>query len=234
MIYRLICLACLIAGYFFGSVHTTHFICKAMNVDIRKEGSGNLGATNTFRILGVKPGLIAFFGDMIKVFVAVGICYFVIINRLNLPIDRIALTLYVGLGTVLGHNFPFYLGFKGGKGVAASAAALIALLDWRIIVIGFIVFFGLTIITRYVSLGSMSLLVTELIVFILFTQIGLIDVTDGWLTDCYVILVIMTALCIFQHRENIMRLISGTENKFYAKSKKELDEEQQAKDRHRH
>ena len=112
---RLICFIFLIVGYFFGSFQTAYFIGKLRNVDIRTKGSGNLGTTNTFRVLGVKSGLITFAGDIGKVFAACAFAYVIVILIMKAPVERIPLFLYTGFGTVLGHDFPFYLKFKGGK-----------------------------------------------------------------------------------------------------------------------
>jgi len=219
---RLICFIFLIVGYFFGSFQTAYFIGKARHVDLRKEGSGNLGTTNVFRVLGVKSGLITFAVDILKVFLACALSYIVVFLIMKNPsIERIPLFLYTGFGTVLGHDHPFYLNFRGGKGVAATAAALIALWDWKMVAIGVVVFFGVAITTQYISVASMSLVSVELIIFIIFTQTGMIHVSDGWIIDCYIIIALMTALVFFKHRKNLQRLKNGTENKFTFSSNKE-------------
>ncbi len=211
---RLICLLFLVVGYFCGSFQTAYFIGKLKHVDIRKEGSGNLGTTNTFRVLGVKSGLITFAGDIFKVFFACALAYIFVIMIFKLPIERIPLFLYTGFGTVLGHDFPFYLKFKGGKGVAATAAALIALWDWKMIAIGVVVFFTIAITTQYISIASMSLVSAELLVFIIFTLTGIVEVSVFWLPDCYIIMILMVVMVFIKHKKNILRLLNGTENKF--------------------
>ena len=214
MIERTICVICLVVGYIFGCIQTAYIVGRIKGVDIRTKGSGNLGATNTTRVLGNFWGIFTAVMDIAKVFAAEFLMYYIISPCLGFPIDRITLFLYTGMGVVLGHDFPFYLNFKGGKGVAASAAVLISLWDWRLIVIGVAVFFGIAAITGYISLASMSLVTVELILFIIFTQTGLIVLTEKWFADCYIIIIVMTLLCIFQHRENIARLVNGNENKF--------------------
>lgn len=211
---RLICLICILFGYLLGSFQTAYFVGRAKHVDLRKKGSGNLGTTNVLRVLGLRAGLFTFFIDIMKVFVAMAVVYIVVILCLKLPIPRIPLYLYTGLGTVLGHDFPYYLGFRGGKGVAATSAVLISLWDWKLIVVGVIVFFCLAFLTQYISVASMSLAVAEFIAFILFSQIGLIKIDPEWMWDCYIIIFIMSALIILRHRKNIKRLINKNENKF--------------------
>lgn len=219
---RFICLICLVVGYLFGCIQTAYIVGRIKGIDIRKHGSGNLGATNTVRVLGNFWGIFTAVCDIAKVFAAEFLMYYIISPGLGFPIDRITLFLYTGFGVVLGHDFPFYLKFKGGKGVAATAAVLISLWDWKMIVIGVVVFFGIAAITGYISVASMSLVTVELILFIVFTQTGLIVLSPKWNADCYIIMIVMTLLVIFQHRENIARLVSGTENKFsFHRKKKE-------------
>ena len=115
---RLICFAGLIIGYFFGCMVAAFFVGTAKKVDIRKKGSGNLGTTNAFRTVGIGGGIATGVGDMLKVVIVVLLVYFVVVKGLKVDIDRIPLYLYTGFGAILGHDFPFYLHFKGGKGVA--------------------------------------------------------------------------------------------------------------------
>ena len=219
---RLICLACILIGYCFGLFQTAYIYGKHIGVDVRTKGSGNLGTTNMFRVLGIRAGLCTFVGDLFKVFICVALTFVVFVLVLKFDIARYAIMLYTGLGCVLGHDFPFYLRFKGGKGVAASAAVLICLWDWKLIVLGIIVFFGTVLITQYVSLGSMLLLIFELAGLIVFDLTGLNPIDPAWRPDCYIILAFLTALCLFQHRKNIKRLLKGEENKFVIMSDKEL------------
>ena len=219
---RLICLACVLIGYCFGLFQTAYIYGKHIGVDVRSKGSGNLGTTNMFRVLGIRAGLCTFVGDLFKVFICVALTFVVFVLLLKFDIARYAIMLYTGLGTVLGHNFPFYLHFKGGKGVAASAAVLICLWDWKLIVLGIVVFFGTVLITQYVSLGSMLLMIFELAAFIVFDLTGLNPIDPAWRPDCYIIMFILTALVLFQHRKNIARLLKGQENKFVIMSEKEL------------
>lgn len=216
---RLICFAGLIIGYFFGCLVAAFFVGTANKVDIRKKGSGNLGTTNAFRTLGIRGGILTGVGDMLKVVIVVLLVYFVVVKGFKVNIDRIPLYLYTGFGAILGHDFPFYLHFKGGKGVASSAALLMMIGDWRMIVIGVVLFFGICVLTRYVSLASLSMMTAECILFIVFLLTGLIRVSRGWHPDCIILIILMTLLVFFTHRENLKRLLTGTENKFYFKKK---------------
>ncbi len=224
---RLVCLICLVGGYVFGLFQTAYIIGKIKKVDIRKKGSGNLGATNMFRVLGIKSGILTFAGDLLKVFLAEFAAYMIVLVWLKLPIDRVALFLYTGFGVILGHDFPFYLKFKGGKGVAATAAILISIWDWKMVVLGILVFFGIAVFTQYISLGSMCLIITEFIAFIVFTQTGLLELDPVWLIDCYIIIGLMMVLIIVRHRSNIVKLFKGTENKFRFMSENEIKEQAQ-------
>ena len=126
---RIICLA---IGYLFGMFQTSYIIGKIHHMDIRQYGSGNAGTTNALRTLGKKAGAMTLIGDMLKCVIAILIVDAVFKNRYQeiLPL----LGMYTAAGCVLGHNFPFYLGFRGGKGIAASAGMLLAM-DWRVFLI---------------------------------------------------------------------------------------------------
>ena len=131
---RIICLA---IGYLFGMFQTSYIIGKIHHMDIRQYGSGNAGTTNALRTLGKKAGAMTLIGDMLKCVIAILIVDAVFKNRYQeiLPL----LGMYTAAGCVLGHNFPFYLGFRGGKGIAASAGMLLAM-DWRVFLICAVIF----------------------------------------------------------------------------------------------
>ena len=116
---------CLIIGYIFGLFQTGYICGKVCKIDIRNHGSGNAGTTNTIRVLGWKAGLITFAGDLGKSMLAVLVAWALFHNEY--PEGMKVLQMYAGLGAVLGHNYPFYLKFKGGKGIASSAGLIIAL-----------------------------------------------------------------------------------------------------------
>ena len=214
---RLICLVCLLGGYCFGLFQSAFIIGKIIGKDIRKEGSGNLGATNMMRVAGLKPGIVTFVLDLVKVFIAIILAKLIVINLLGAATDYRALCLYTGLGCVLGHDFPCYLGFKGGKGVAATAAVYICLWDWKIVIIGILAFMLPMLIKKYVSLGSLLFTSLCYIGFIIFMFTGLTWVDPSWRADCVILMGILVVLVFVQHRENIKRLASGTEKQFSIK-----------------
>ena len=120
---------CLVGGYFFGIIQTSYIYGKLHGIDIREYGSGNAGTTNALRVLGKKAGAVVFLGDLFKSVVACSITH-IIMNALG--IENVYLfVIYTAAGVVLGHNFPFYMQFKGGKGIAATSGIAIGLLDWR-------------------------------------------------------------------------------------------------------
>ena len=206
----------LIIGYFIGNIETGYIFGKLNKMDIRNYGSGNAGATNTLRVLGPKAGLIVFLGDFCKSLIPCLVVRFIF--RDNVSLSYIYM-LYIGLGVVLGHNFPFYLGFKGGKGVASTAGIIMAL-DIRIAVVCLIVFIITVAITRYVSLGS---------IFVMIILIGmshfLVKFSYGFgegasPMEFRLLTAAVGLLSIFMHRANIKRLLGGTENKIGKKVEK--------------
>lgn len=208
----------LVIGYVFGLFQTGYIYGKLNNVDIRSMGSGNAGTTNAMRTLGVKAGLITFFGDIMKTILAILVARWLFAGQY--PELYRALGMYAGLGAVLGHNFPFYLKFKGGKGIAATSGLIVAFGTWEMIVLGLLVFFSIGIITRYVSLASICLMLTFFLEVVLFGQLGYYgELSTGLLMEIYVLGAIFAGLAIFRHRANIVRLLNGTENKFGIKKK---------------
>ena len=113
-------IVCVVIGYLFGLIQTGFIIGKIHHIDIREYGSGNSGTTNTMRTLGKKYGFITYFGDALKSVAAIVVTY--LLFREICRGSLFVIALYTGLGVILGHNFPFYMNFKGGKGIAASPA----------------------------------------------------------------------------------------------------------------
>ena len=206
----------LIIGYVIGNIETGYIFGKIHKMDIRNYGSGNAGATNTLRVLGAKAGLVVFLGDFCKSLIPCLVVRFIF--RDNVSLSYIYM-LYIGLGVVLGHNFPFYLGFKGGKGVASTAGIILAL-DIRVAVVCLAVFIITVAITRYVSLGS---------IFVMIILIGmshfLVKFSYGFgegasPMEFRLLTAAVGLLSIFMHRANIKRLLGGTENKIGKKVEK--------------
>ena len=206
----------LIIGYFIGNIETGYIFGKIHKMDIRNYGSGNAGATNTLRVLGAKAGLVVFLGDFCKSLIPCLVVRFIF--RDNVSLSYIYM-LYIGLGVVLGHNFPFYLGFKGGKGVASTAGIILAL-DIRIAVVCLIVFIITVAITRYVSLGSIFVMIILIGMshFLVKFSYGFGDGTSPM--EFRLLTAAVGLLSIFMHRANIKRLLGGTENKIGKKVEK--------------
>lgn len=213
---RIICLA---VGYAFGLFQTAYFYGKAHGIDIRQHGSGNSGTTNALRVLGTKAGLIVFAGDCLKCIAAVWLV------RLTFgaghPDMIYLLCLYTGMGAILGHNYPFYMNFKGGKGIAATAGMILSFHPYFIIM-GVVLFFGAFLITHYVSLGSLLVYAGFIIQIIICGQLGVFEgMTQPHLYELYAIAAFLTILAYWKHRENIKRLFKGQERKTYLFKKKE-------------
>ncbi|BCJ95075.1 glycerol-3-phosphate acyltransferase [Anaerocolumna cellulosilytica] len=199
-------LICLGMGYCFGCFSTAYVIGRANNIDIRQYGSGNAGTTNALRTLGWRAGLLTFLGDAMKAIIPILLVYLVLYTKE--PSVKL-LALYAGLGVVLGHNFPFWLHFKGGKGIAATAGVMLAF-DLRLGLLACAVFCLIVLITRYVSLGSLLIsLLFPIWVLVLYTGNIHMLIVSG----------IFTISAFIKHQSNLKRLISGTENKLGQKVK---------------
>lgn len=193
----IIVIAC-VAAYLLGSVNTSIILSKLKGKDIRKEGSGNAGATNTLRVMGKKAAAIVALFDALKGIIAV------LVARLLCNIWDAPLAVYLSaLFVMLGHVYPIFFGFRGGKGVMTTIA-VIFMLDWRIGLILFALCIAIMLITRYVSLGSC-------IGAALFPVLVAVFHTEN--TAFIIISVIIGALAIFKHKTNIARLLKGNESK---------------------
>lgn len=209
-------LICVIIGYVFGLFQTAFIYGKLHGIDIRQHGSGNAGTTNTLRVLGTKAGLIVLLGDILKCIFAIVICG--AIFDASHPDEIYLLKLYAAAGAILGHNFPFYLNFKGGKGIAATAGLILSFHP-AFIPMGVILFFGAFFITHYVSLGSLLVYAGLMIEMVVAGQMGLFGASQAVLVEMYIITALLTILAYYKHRENIRRLIKGEERKTYLTKK---------------
>lgn len=220
MIYRrLICLA---VGYVFGLFQTGYIYGKLHHIDIREHGSGNAGTTNAMRVLGKKAGIITYLGDALKaVFAALFI--YVLFSKTCKDV-MFMLLMYTALGVMLGHNFPFYMGFKGGKGIAAASGAIVGLMDWKLILLALCTFAGVTWFSKYVSLGSLCMMAGFFLEVVLFGQMGMLyNVYPAERTEIYILAFLMTAMAFYKHRGNIVRLIHGNERRIGEKKKEEAN-----------
>ena len=210
-------LVCLLIGYVFGLFQTAYIYGKLHGIDIRDYGSGNSGTTNMMRTLGKKAGLITFAGDCLKCIFAVLFVRILFRNRAGemMPL----LVFYTSAGVILGHNFPFYLGFRGGKGIAATAGMVMSL-DPIMTVLGLITFFGTAYLTHYVSLGSLLVYIGIMIELPILGQMGHFHMSQALLNEMYLVAGFLALLAFWMHRDNIKRLLSGTERKTYLFKKK--------------
>ncbi len=207
----------MVIGYFCGIFLPGYAYSKSRHKDITQMGSGNAGTTNAFRMFGWKAGLITLLGDVSKPIVAILITW--LIFHKSQPEGVRLLELYAGLGTIIGHNHPFYMkNFKGGKGIACTGGMMIAFCPIEVPV-GIFLFIGVTALTKYVSLGSMAGLLSFFIQTVVFGEMGLLDVTKTYKTEIYALAAVIMLMGIVRHRENIGRLLKGNENKFSLKKK---------------
>jgi glycerol-3-phosphate acyltransferase PlsY len=183
-----------VIGYFLGNISSSYLVGKlGSNIDVRQHGSGNLGTTNAYRVLGLKAGGIVFLGDVLKGIIA---------TLIGLWIKGQIGGLIGGMAAVIGHNWPFLLGFKGGKGIATSFGLIIVLFPPLALIL-LIVEVLIIAFTGYVSLGSIAAAVLFPILVIAFRY------------DIKLIIgaLLLSALAIYRHRANISRLLQGKENK---------------------
>ena len=207
---------CLVMGYVFGLFQTGYFYGKLHSIDLHQHGSGNVGTTNALRVLGWKAGLIVFVGDFLKTVIPCMLVRFALFQ--DHPEMTYVLMLYTALGVILGHNYPFYMGFRGGKGIAATAG-LIFSLDWRVTLICLVVFVGSVAITRFVSLGSILVVTVLAACCVYFGSHGYFGLGEAYLIEFYAQAAVIALLAIWRHRANIGRLIHGTESKLGEKKK---------------
>lgn len=194
-----------LAGYLLGSLNTSIIVGMIYGLDIRQHGSGNAGATNTLRTLGKIPALLVTVGDILKGVIACLIGLLLIGNIEG--VGKLGI-MTGGLAAILGHNWPVYFGFRGGKGVFVSIVTLM-MMDWKIGLITFGIFFIIVLLTRFISLGS-------IIGGIAFPIISAIPIFDK--TPVFIVFAIAVAiLVVVKHRTNITRLMKGTESKLGAK-----------------
>ncbi len=196
-------------AYLLGSIPTGFMLARARGIDIRKVGSGNIGATNVFRILGTVAGVGVLLVDALKGWLAVVVLAPEIGRWLYPGADPLArewFRVVGGICAILGHNYTCWLRFKGGKGIATSAGTLLALVPWSLL-IAFVVWLVIFVLTRYVSLASIAA------AFVL--------PFATWLTGQSTLLIVLTAamalLAIHKHKSNIQRLLKGTEHKIGAR-----------------
>lgn len=199
-----------ILSYLLGSLNFGVILSNTVKKeDVRDSGSGNAGTTNMMRTYGKTLGLLTIAGDILKVMVAIWIAFKIMdVEELKTTLDnasdypQVVLKSFAGLFAVLGHIFPCFFKFKGGKGVATSGGMVI-IIDWRIALILLVIFALTILITKYVSLGSILMAVFyPVFIGIFYKDIILV-----------LIATVFTIIVVVAHRENVKRLINHTENK---------------------
>lgn len=196
-----------IVAYLIGSISFSVIISKKMaGFDVREKGSGNAGATNMLRSVGKKAAILTLLGDALKGVVA--ILFAIIVGAIAKSADKSLLVKIAGILVVVGHTFPVFFGFKGGKGVATSLGVLL-MTNWKIGLICLVFALVLMAVTRMVSLGSIGAAVL-FPVLVLFIHTNF-TISEG--SSYFIYSIILAAIVIFNHRANIQRILNGTENK---------------------
>ncbi len=206
-------------GFLLGSIPFGLLLGKLKGVDIREHGSGNIGATNVFRTLGKRSGILCLLLDFLKGLVPV------LLAENLLPSGTMGQSIAVGtaLASILGHNYSPWIGFKGGKGIATSAGALAGLIPPVAFVLLILIFVIFTFTTKYVSVGSIATAVA-LPILMLWGSYHHGKIADGtWNKPLFIFSLIAGSLAVWKHRANIVRLRAGTENRIGQKIKKEAN-----------
>lgn len=219
MIWQLIVIT--IVAYLIGSINLSIIICKLMGKgDIREHGSGNAGTTNTLRTLGKLPALIVLIFDVLKAVIAIYLGKWLITlgqaQNTLIPYNDFAMALS-SIGVILGHNFPIYYGFKGGKGIATSLGVLLTI-EWKIGLVCLVFALVLMLLTRMVSVGSIAAAILyPVLVLVMGTEF-----TNKWIYLAFSLVIALMA--VIRHRANIKRIFDGTENKLWkTKAEKKAD-----------
>jgi len=208
--YRFICI---IIGYALGNISFGYLYGKSKNINLQKEGSGNIGTTNTLRVLGVKAGAFALFCDCMKAVLAAFLSYLIFHYGLSLEGEDVRiLELYAAFGALIGHDFPVVLRFHGGKGVASGLGFLLVTLP-HAVPLALLIFIITVALTRYVSLGSILAAFSVILQAILFVILRIFPFTS-YRMEALFFIVAMPILVILLHHQNIDRLIHHRENKF--------------------
>lgn len=211
------CIALL--SYLLGSLNFGVILSnKLKNDDVRNHGSGNAGTTNMLRNYGKKYAVLTILGDMLKVAVAIAIAFLILrfvpfdfeSKGITEDFKNMLVKCFAGFFCVLGHIFPCFFKFKGGKGVATSGG-MVFVVDWRIALILLAIFIVIVAVTRYVSLGSIVMAVLYPVLIFVFHRSIILTI----------IALVFTVIVITAHRDNIKKLINHTENKIKFSSSKE-------------
>ncbi len=202
-----------VVAYLIGSVNFSIIISKRVaGFDVREKGSGNAGTTNMLRSVGKGAALITLICDILKGVVA--ILFAMLLGNITNAPDKAILIQIAGIAVVLGHTFPIFFGFKGGKGVA-TALGILLMTNWQIGLICLVFALVLMVLTQMVSLGSCAAAVLYPVLTLFIKENFIVSEGSGY----FIYSVILAAIVLFNHRENIQRMLNGTENKISIKGK---------------
>lgn len=197
-----------IIAYLVGSINFSIIISKRMaGFDVREKGSGNAGTTNMLRSVGVKAAAITLLCDILKGVVVILIA--ILIGNIVDGLDDALLVQLAGIFVIIGHTFPIFFGFKGGKGIATSLGVLL-MINWQIGLICLVFALILMVITRMVSVGSIAAAILFPVLVIFIGQNYIVPV-NNW--SYLIFSIIVAVLVLFNHRENLKRIFTGKENK---------------------
>ena len=198
-----------IIAYLIGSINFSIIISKKVaGFDVRQKGSGNAGTTNVLRSVGKKAALITLICDILKGVVAIGIA--LLVGNIVQNVDKGLLVQLAGIFVVVGHTFPIFFGFKGGKGIATSLGILL-MTNWQIGLICLVFALVLMAITRMVSVGSIAAAILFPVLVIFIDQNYIVPDANNW--KYLIFSIVLCLIVLFNHRENIKRILNGTENK---------------------
>ena len=206
-----------IIAYLIGSINFSIIISKRMaGFDVREKGSGNAGTTNMLRSVGVKAAAITLLCDILKGVVVILIA--ILIGNIVDGLDDALLVQLAGIFVIIGHTFPIFFGFKGGKGIATSLGVLL-MINWQIGLICLVFALILMVITRMVSVGSIAAAILFPVLVIFIGQNYIVPV-NNW--SYLIFSIIVAVLVLFNHRENLKRIFTGKENKISFKKSSNL------------
>lgn len=202
-------LGALLIGYLLGGVQASILVGRLKGIDIRAHGSGNAGTTNTIRVIGKKAGIFVLLIDIFKAVLAIALAKLLL--GAYYPNAMILIALYSGIGAILGHSYPLFFNFKGGKGIATTAGTLIGI-DFRLFLVAaavFLICFGMT---RIVSISSLLMTASlPILIIVKYAGQGQIGI------EAMILAFMITAFTFYRHKANILRLMNGTEAKLTSK-----------------
>ena len=199
----------LLIGYLLGGVQSAILVGRFKGIDIREQGSGNAGTTNTIRVLGKKAGALVLIIDILKAVVAIWLAKWLLgSNHIE---AKVLIALYSGIGAILGHSYPLFFKFKGGKGIATTAGTLIGI-DIRLFLVAAAIFLICFAITHIVSISSLLMTASiPVLIAIAYARAGSIGI------EAVILALLITVFTFYRHKANIKRLLNGTEAKLTSK-----------------